>query len=209
MVKIGQRSKMTRTIASGCVWFTSFCTTCSISGSQTWPFALSTQIYRLCGTAEFKGDREQDMTSSRKRKQRPEFHTNYSRSDAPDFIMQDDAEPAEQGHNLDSLLFVQAYEADIIRGPRASQAAASLEVFDYRTGTLPVRKIGDALIQWGEDQLGKPPAFPGDEDELIGRDNATQSQNDDNNTVWVDRYVVSCSIALRAILVRFHGHLLL
>jgi hypothetical protein len=129
------------------------------------------------------------MISSRKRKQRPEFKTNHNRSN---IIIHDDADKAE-GHGLDPSLFIQAYEADIIRGPRASQAAESMEVFDYGIVTaLPVRKIGDALIQWGENQLGKPSAFPGDEDELIGSSKlAVKPQNDEKNTVWVDRYVIS------------------
>jgi hypothetical protein len=111
--------------------------------------------------------------------------------------MRDD-EQAEQGHSLDPSLFIRAYEADIIRGHGASQAAASLEVFDYGTladMTVPVRKIGDALIQWGgDDKLGKPPAFPGDEDDLIGSSKQTTTktkpQIDEKGAVWVDRYVV-------------------
>jgi hypothetical protein len=131
--------------------------------------------------------------SSRKRKQRPEFKTNHNRSN---IVIHDDADKAEHGHGLDPSLFIQAYEAGVIRGPRASQAAESMEIFDYGTVTaLPVRKIGDALIQWGENQPGKPSAFPGDEDELIGSSKlAVKPQNDEKNTVWVDRYVVSLEL---------------
>jgi hypothetical protein len=137
------------------------------------------------------------MSSSRKRKQRPEFNTNPPGHNLNAFIGDDaQAEQVEHGPNLDSSLSIQAYEADIVRRQGASQAAASLEVFDYGTGTgaaLPVRKIGDALIQWGEDQLGKPPEFPGDEDEFIGSSNLKQAaksmpQNDEKDVVWVDRY---------------------
>ena len=142
------------------------------------------------------------MASARKRKQRPEFNTNHS-------SIRHEAEQAEQGHNLDPSLFIQAYEADVIRGPHASEAAESLEAFAYDTATdcpVQVRKIGDALIQWGENQLGKPSAFPGDEDEIIGSSRqAIKLQNDEQNAVWVDRYVVSLElIHLRATLVGFH-----
>lgn len=144
-------------------------------------------------------NRKQDMISSRKRKQRREFNTNYHRSRT---LIHDDAEQVEQGH---SYLFIQAYEADIIRGPRASQAATSLEVFDYGDQlsgmTLPVRKVGDALIQWGENRLGKLPEFPGDEDDFTdsSKQAAAQPRNDyEKNAVWVDRYVVSTINAILA-----------
>lgn len=140
--------------------------------------------------------------SSRKRKQRPEFNTSRGRSKPSNLLIQDDEE-YDEDHKLDASLSIQAYEADIIREPRAAHAAASLEVFDYEAGTTV--KIGNALIQWGEDRHGKPPAFPGDEDELIGSSKqAVNSQNDEKNTVWVDRYVVSCvSTPRRSLLLNF------
>lgn len=146
------------------------------------------------------------MASARKRKQRPEFNTNHSLS------IRHEAEQAEQGLNLDQSLFIQAYEADIIRGPRASEAAESLEAFTYGAAAdhpVQVRKIGDALIQWGGNQLGKPSAFPGDEDEFISNSSqATKSQDDEQNVVWVDRYVVSHElINLRATLAGCPSHL--
>jgi hypothetical protein len=128
------------------------------------------------------------MASSRKRKQRPQFDTTHNR-----ILTHHDARQAELEHEVNPSLFIRAYEADIIRGPQASQAAASLEVFDYETGTtLPVRKIGDALIQWGGNEFGKPPAFPGDEDEddqFNSSKQTTEPRNEEKNAVWVDRCV--------------------
>ena len=89
-------------------------------------------------------------------------------------------------------LAVQAYEADIVRGSHASLAAASLELFDYETpsGTqLPSRKIGEALIRLGGNQLENQFPFPGDEDDLINTpDQTVKPANNDKNTLWVDRY---------------------
>ncbi|KAG6917404.1 hypothetical protein DXG01_002673 [Tephrocybe rancida] len=72
------------------------------------------------------------------------------------------------------VLYVQAYEADIIRGPQAASAAASLET-PSRTGG----QTGSALIKWGRQMQ---PAFPQDEDTF------ETAASDDHNVVWVDRY---------------------
>ncbi|KAJ7915665.1 hypothetical protein B0H13DRAFT_1475119, partial [Mycena leptocephala] len=81
-------------------------------------------------------------------------------------------------------LFIQAYEADIIRGPQAKQAADSLDVAQH----LSIR--GDrarpsGLIQWNPPNLHTAPAFPSDADD----DFASSSPDTTvNNPVWVDRY---------------------
>jgi hypothetical protein len=126
------------------------------------------------------------MASSRKRKQRPRFDTQQHTHDG---ARQVDSELL--GHEIDPSLFIRAYEADIIRGSQASQAAASLEVFDYETGTaLPIGRIGDALIQWGGKEFGRPPAFPGDEDHHFDcPKQTTEPRNQEKNAVWVDRCV--------------------
>jgi hypothetical protein len=123
------------------------------------------------------------MSSSRKRKQHPTMHSvhhvNNTRA-----VYTRDASP-------DAALFIQAYEADIIRGPSATSAALSLDIYDYEnlpssTTRHPPLKIGGALIKWGESQLGVlRPAFPGDEDDDLG----PTKIDDGSSAVWVDRYV--------------------
>ncbi|KAG6875085.1 hypothetical protein C0993_010936 [Termitomyces sp. T159_Od127] len=65
-------------------------------------------------------------------------------------------------------LYVQAYEADIVRGPAAKISAASLEA--PLPGTI---ETGGALIRWEA------------QDEAMVNTQA----NDDRNVIWVDRYV--------------------
>lgn len=81
----------------------------------------------------------------------------------------------ESGTNAGLDLYVQAYEADIIRGSAAKISAASLEA------PLPgVSDTGGALIRWGaQTQL----AITHDEDIVC-----TQA-NGDQDVIWVDRYV--------------------
>ncbi|KAG6833343.1 hypothetical protein H0H87_008519 [Tephrocybe sp. NHM501043] len=77
---------------------------------------------------------------------------------------------SERDTSPDPGLYVQAYEADIFRGPDATMAAASLEA-----------PMGNALIKWGgQSRL----AFPQDGDNL-----STQT-NDEVGVIWVDRYDV-------------------
>ncbi|KAG6888269.1 hypothetical protein C0992_009125 [Termitomyces sp. T32_za158] len=76
------------------------------------------------------------------------------------------------GTGLD--LYVQAYEADIIRGPAAKISAASLEA--PLPGTI---ETGGALIKWGaQTQL----TITQDEDMVCTR------ATGDQNVIWVDRY---------------------
>ncbi|KAG6828480.1 hypothetical protein H0H93_014867, partial [Arthromyces matolae] len=82
-------------------------------------------------------------------------------------------------------LYIQAYEADIVRGPAAKIAAASLEV--PLPGSI---QTGGALIRLGIPTL---PALPQSEDEMsFGVQSEPQSNLDlsvDNrNHIWVDRY---------------------
>ncbi|KAJ7641526.1 hypothetical protein FB45DRAFT_358980 [Roridomyces roridus] len=72
----------------------------------------------------------------------------------------------------DPALFIQAHEADIIRGPQAKKAAESLET------------SGNALIQWNPRNLHEPAAFPSDEDD----DFAPPPQTVAQSSFWVDRY---------------------
>jgi hypothetical protein len=77
-------------------------------------------------------------------------------------------------------LYIQAYEADIVRGSHAQTAAQSLEVVEY-TPTTIIPKIGSALIRWGGDtSVGK--RYGDDDDDMLPI--ATQ---DTETAIWVDR----------------------
>ena len=85
-------------------------------------------------------------------------------------------------------LYIQAYEADVVRGSHAQTAAQSLEVVEY-TPTTIIPKIGSALIRWGGDDTGIGKRY-GDGGEGEGEDDdgmlpvATQ---DMETAIWVDR----------------------
>jgi hypothetical protein len=81
-------------------------------------------------------------------------------------------------------LYIQAYEADVVRGSHAQTAAQSLEVVEY-TPTTIIPKIGTALIRWGGDtSIGKRYGDGGDEDDDDMLPVATQ---DTETAIWVDR----------------------
>jgi hypothetical protein len=119
--------------------------------------------------------------SSRKRK--------YSSSGPPG----SQASPTGSDYNL----YIQAYEADLVRGPEAHLAAQSLEVTRLQvdaqdTREAPRWKIGEGLIKWGDEKLmknrGKSAStstgfIKDDEDDLW--------INDEKRSVWVDRYASS------------------
>ncbi|KAJ7226891.1 hypothetical protein GGX14DRAFT_627415 [Mycena pura] len=79
----------------------------------------------------------------------------------------------------DPTLFIQAYEADIRRGPQAKQAASSLEIANQ----MPNRGSSAGLIQWNPLNSHSPPAFPSD----IDAEGASASKSHPR-AVWVDRY---------------------
>ncbi|KAJ7747643.1 hypothetical protein DFH07DRAFT_575957 [Mycena maculata] len=104
--------------------------------------------------------------SSRKRKNRP------GKSSSP-YILPNDAEPS-----LDPALFIQAHEADILRGSQAKKAAESLEVSN--------RTAGSGLIQWNPQNSHTSRAFPSDLDRDDGF--AASVPQAAESSVWVDRY---------------------
>ena len=85
-------------------------------------------------------------------------------------------------------LYIQAYEADVVRGSHAKAAAQSLEVVEYSSfspgGEVTIiPKIGSALIRWGGDDttsIGK--SYRDEDDDMLPH--ATQGAN---TPIWVDR----------------------
>ncbi|KAG5338820.1 hypothetical protein C0989_006089 [Termitomyces sp. Mn162] len=108
--------------------------------------------------------------STRKRKHRNIRGTIHSDQNSDS---QSTSYTVPEGDTSLPALYVQAYEADIVRGPAAKIAAASLEV--PLPGTI---ETGGALIRWGAQTHS---AFPQDED-ILG----TQVSGDQN--LWLDRY---------------------
>ncbi|KAL0948347.1 hypothetical protein HGRIS_010933 [Hohenbuehelia grisea] len=112
--------------------------------------------------------------SSKKRKHRRKYDVDVnSQSDRP------------VQHELDPALYIQAYEADIVRGLQAQAAARSLGMAPDETGQL---KHGDGLIQWGQ-------ADTVSASRRSARTFSTSIIDDDevnfavaNDGIWVDRY---------------------
>jgi hypothetical protein len=110
--------------------------------------------------------------SSRKRKNRPGKNTH---------VLQDEVDTSP-----DPALFIQAHEADIVRGPQAKQAADSLEgpLAKQTSSRYPNEQSKPGgLIQWNPP--GPHPApFPSDTDDGFG---PTAQENPAKHAVWVDR----------------------
>ncbi|KAJ4485652.1 hypothetical protein J3R30DRAFT_3441007 [Lentinula aciculospora] len=87
--------------------------------------------------------------------------------------------PEEDNNFIDPALYVQAYEADIIRGPRGHVAALSLEVRNVE-GEMD---IGSGLIRLGGDYT--PPDSPTDN---LQDFNGEEPSHLDSEAIWVDRY---------------------
>lgn len=93
--------------------------------------------------------------------------------------------PDESDTKPDPLhaLYIQAYEADIVRGPHAKAAAQSLEVVEYSSLNTIIPKIGSALIRWGGDTTSIPSkSYRDDEDDMLPP--AVQGTE---IPIWVDR----------------------
>ncbi|KAJ7666870.1 hypothetical protein DFH06DRAFT_1184918 [Mycena polygramma] len=110
------------------------------------------------------------MSASRKRKNRP---------GKTSFVPDDLTDPVPP----DTALFIQAYEADILRGPQAKQAAESLDVAHH----LSHRGERSALIQWNPSNFHTAPAFPSEVDDGFASSSPDRAIIV-NNSVWVDRY---------------------
>lgn len=102
-----------------------------------------------------------------------------------------DTQEYDQSHlQPDTLLFIQAHEADLVHGPQAAATATSLEVGEAGNGGGHTR-VGDALIRWSSHvDLGVDGA---DTDEPMALSQRVEEGPPNANTsggsgVWVDRY---------------------
>lgn len=129
------------------------------------------------------------LPKTRKRKHRPRHHASFEASGNTNASGRADTLPQP-----DPALWIQAHEADIIRGPRAAPAAESLEVQYDGDGKLV--SVGDGLIRWkavqSESETGPSTSFA-DDSFLLGhpdpdRDRGSEGTRDKLDGVWVDRY---------------------
>lgn len=137
-------------------------------------------------------------SNHRKRKHRPparhDSHPQAHSPQAPTFLGHHDAflhsESTEDKSNEPdplNVLYIQAHEADVIHGAAATTAARSLEVVEYHTSPDSVdvvRKIGSALIQWGDGASASRLALADVDDDPVHH-----TRKDAESAVWVDRYV--------------------
>ena len=128
------------------------------------------------------------MSSSRKRKERAESsHHTRAHGSIP-------SAPSDSGSH--QALFIQAYEADVIRGPRAELAAIALEISDPDAvfsahSRASSRRAGNGLIKWTGPGI-HPAALPAFAEDIEQPEPIANPSKDD--AIWVDRYVdFSCS----------------
>lgn len=99
------------------------------------------------------------MYKAQKRKHKPNTPRNHERR------------VEEVAESTNASLYIQAYEADVVRGSQALAAADSLEVERDLSGK--VIRVGSGLIKWGP--------------------NSSTTGNDDGDgqgEIWVDRYAL-------------------
>src|ERR1700722_941742 len=127
------------------------------------------------------------MSLSRKRKQVPPASTSYKKP------------TADQVGPNQALLYIQAHEADIIRGTQAMLAAQSLEVVVSEAKPKGSRRqqVGGGLVQLGKaaeagtrkrnDKDTKIIVHDDDDDNILNEWDNQDSRGD----LWVDRYAFS------------------
>lgn len=89
----------------------------------------------------------------------------------------------------DLTLFVQAHEADVVRGPRAHAAADSLEVTYYVDAGKRKARIGEGLIKWQGAAAGRV-EVEDDREELVSLGQASTTKRrdeEDAEGLWMDR----------------------
>jgi len=115
------------------------------------------------------------IPKSRKRKHRTQF-ISY-----PDQL---DLAPPDRN------LFIQAHEADLIRGPKASASAKALEVESYKEKGEERLRVGDALLRWKRGSGSEATAAETFDDEILqlGLTEAKHSkEEEEEESLWVDR----------------------
>lgn len=131
-----------------------------------------------------KRKRHSDYTNKRNHRQHDQednlFHRSHQR---------------EPEHN--PVLFIQAHEADLRRGPQALELAKSLEAVEYidiptqGASSQVQRKIGSALIQWTGGNGPRNDPFSEDQEETISLGAQKTAKGGlavrDESGVWVDR----------------------
>ena len=97
---------------------------------------------------------------------------------------------------LDTQLFIQAHEADLIHGPQAAAAARSLEIREAGSGEEQ-NFVGDGLIRWGSHVDSRADEEDEDEGMTLSRLREEESPlgtqaeargSGGRGGVWVDRY---------------------
>lgn len=124
--------------------------------------------------------------SSRKRKYRPTSSAALEGVSSSTFQPNSDVA-------LHPTLFVQAYEADIIRGPDSLTTARSLEVIDGRShGTHSTNLVvGEGLIRWGGSRVVAPMRSGAVTDSASFDGDGGDGWRDEDEVIWVDRYAFS------------------
>ncbi|KAJ3566221.1 hypothetical protein NP233_g7134 [Leucocoprinus birnbaumii] len=138
------------------------------------------------------------MYDNRKRKRHSDYPNkskrNHSHNDWQDDFRGSQGQPQNREvPGKDSVLFLQAHEADLRRGPDARDLAASLEMvqLDNESPHGSTRKIGSALIRWVG---GSGPSGHGFDDQndtiSLGAKSAARGPTSvqDTSGVWVDRF---------------------
>ncbi|KAI0370699.1 hypothetical protein BV20DRAFT_966203 [Pilatotrama ljubarskyi] len=100
-----------------------------------------------------------------------------------------EASAARQSPRPDPSLYIQAHEADLVRGPQAAAAARSLEVIRRGQDGKVLLEVGDGLIRWngGGGDLQGLSSFEEDRFQL-GQVPKSDGRAEDAEAIWVDRY---------------------
>ncbi|KAI0668286.1 hypothetical protein C8Q78DRAFT_993754 [Trametes maxima] len=88
----------------------------------------------------------------------------------------------------DLSLYIQAHEADLVRGPHAIAAADSLEVKRHEDDSKPMLEVGDGLIRWRGREESDGYAEPMEERTQLGNAPKTPGTAREDEGIWVDRY---------------------
>lgn len=93
---------------------------------------------------------------------------------------------AENPPAIDPSLYVQAHEADLVRGPQAWEAARSLEVEVVEENGRKVVRPGSALIEW-KPIRSESSEWEGDEHMTLRGKGKDKVEDLSSTGIWVDR----------------------